>query len=149
MSGYADVVNVNRTLWACNGGTLTNGASINLGTTVYFAAQAPTAVNGGGVTVLAGYACSSIAMAAGSSPLVRLLKYSSAATPVVNGTIAVAVGGSASAWTANVPKTFTISSAFVNAGEYIAVELAGTCSYFLAGTTNDQLYVNLQYVMGY
>ena len=147
MSGYADVHNVVIPLWSNNGGT----SAITLGTTVVFPLRAPTAVNGGGLSILSAFACSNLAMAAGSSPLVRLLRYSSSGTPAVEGTIAAAVGGSGAAWAANVPQTFTISDAFVDAGEYVAVELAGTAdgSGFRGGTANNQLYVNIQYAMGY
>jgi len=149
MSSYADVHNVVFPVWSCNGGTLAQNSSINLGTEVFFALKAPTAVNGGGITVLSAFACTNLAMAAGSSPLIRLLRYSSSGTPAVEGTIAAAVGGSGAAWAAGVPQTFTIADAFVDAGEYVAIELAGTANTFNAGTSNSSLYVNIQYAMGY
>ena len=91
-------------------------------------------------------------MAVGSSPHVRLLRYSSSGTPAVEGTIAAAVGGTGTggAWAAGVPKTFTVADGFVDANEYVAVELgmAGTDFGFRGGTLNDRLDVLLQYVMG-
>ena len=78
--------------------------------------QAPDSANGGGMSILSAHILSGT-----TTSSVMLKKYSSAATPVLNGTIAAAVGGTASAFVADTPKDFTIATPFVNAGEWVAV----------------------------
>ena len=90
----------------------------------YFAMKAPSAANGGGFTVLAATAVEDTATGSGTSWSIALHKYSGAGTPALQGTIAAAIGGTASPWVQGVPKNFTISStyAFIDAGEWIAIE---------------------------
>ena len=104
-----------------------------VGTSVVLIAKAPTDALGGGITVLDAFVMSPDTIATGSAPTVRILRYSSGA--VVEGTIGSQTAGTGG-WTAGTPKTFTISDPFVDAGEYIAIEFAGTAAN--AGTAYTQ-----------
>lgn len=73
--------------------------------------QVPTET--GGITVI-----DATAYVTGTAN-VTLITMSNAGTPAANGTIAAAVGGTA---TAGVPYKFTISDAWVDGGEYIGVQ---------------------------
>jgi hypothetical protein len=87
--------------------------------------RAPTDSLGGGVRLLSAYATQATSMNAGTSFSYQLLKYSSAGTPAVNGTISSAIGGTAATvWTAGVPQAFTVSSSynFFDAGEWLVVD---------------------------
>jgi len=108
--------------------------------------HAPAAAVGGAVTIVGAYAVSDATLAAGTTNYYSLAlhKYSSAATPVLSGTIAAAIGGTAG-WTQGVPKTFTLSSTYakLSAGEWCAVE------YTEAGTGNPTNgFVVVEYVVG-
>jgi hypothetical protein len=105
--------------------------------------QAPTAVEGGGVTITSGYITNNAATGSGTAFAVRLLKFSSAGTPVLNGTIAAAVGGTTDVFAAGVPKSFTIASGFVSAGEWVALDYDT-----VTGGTPTAGVVGLHYVMG-
>lgn len=113
-----------------------------------FLFRAPTDANGGGITITEAYACDSAADggAGGTSFTVALHKYSTAGTPALNGTIAAGVGGTAAAadyWAADVPKTFTISAGFIDAGEWVVAQ------YNEHNTGNPtNLKLNIHYVMG-
>ena len=133
MSGYADVHN--QSLNIVSAGTMA------VGTTYYYWFRSPTAVNGGGITVLSAYITDPTAHAAGSAPLFRLLTYSGGGTPAVAGTIAAA--GTLTA--AGTPEALTISTAFVDANEWVVCEVAGTA----ASSVSTNTIVSLQYVMGY
>lgn len=86
--------------------------------------KAPSAANGGGLTILEAYVIDEGATTSGTSWAVALHKYSSAGTPAVNGTIAAAIGGTSDPFAKGVPKTFTIAAAyrFLDAGEWLVIE---------------------------
>ena len=90
----------------------------------FFALKAPSAANGGGLTVLAAWAVDDAATTSGTSYSLALHQYSSAGTPALAGTIAAAIGGTADPFAAGVPKAFTISSTyqFIDAGEWVAIQ---------------------------
>jgi hypothetical protein len=73
----------------------------------------PASPDYGGITVLA-----ASAYIVGTAN-VTLITMTNVGTPVANGTIAAAVGGTASA---GVPYSFTISDGFVDSGEWIGVQ---------------------------
>lgn len=109
-----------------------------------FLYRAPSDSLGGGVRVLSAYASNGVTMGAGTSFSYQLLKYSSAATPVVNGTITAAIGGTAATfWTAGVPQAFTVNSdyAFLDAGEWLVLDYQEDTS---GNPTNSVVTVNLQ-----
>lgn len=83
--------------------------SLNNGTRLGF--QVPLAY--GGITV------QSAATNITGTANVTLVTMSNIGTPAVNGTIAAAVGGTA---TAGVPYAFTISDGWVDGGEWVAVQ---------------------------
>jgi hypothetical protein len=90
-----------------------------------FLFRAPTDSLGGGVRILSAYAVTANAANAGTSYSYQLLKYSSAGTPAVNGTISAAIGGTAATvWAAGVPQAFTIDAdyAFLDAGESLVLD---------------------------
>jgi hypothetical protein len=86
--------------------------------------QAPSDAVGGGITIVDAKAVNGAATAGGTSFTLTLLKYSSAGTPAVNGTITDTLGGSADEWADLVPKPFTISSGFVDADEWVYLAYA-------------------------
>lgn len=100
---------------------------------------APSDAEGGGITVLGAWVISGT-----TTSSVQLLKMSSAGTPVLNGTIGAAVGGTADAFTDQCPKPMTISSTyqFVDAGEWVAVKEGNVQAMDAAAI------VAVQYVMG-
>ena len=94
-----------------------------------FVFKAPSADNGGGVRILEATAVNGASIAnslgvGGTTFTLALHKYSSAGTPVVNGTIAAAIGGTAVGWTAGVPQTFTLNStySYISAGEWVVLQ---------------------------
>lgn len=90
-----------------------------------FLYRAPSDGLGGGVRVLSASAVNGATLGAGTSFSYQLLKYSNAATPVVNGTISAAIGGTAATfWTSGVPQAFTIDSdySFLDAGEWLVLD---------------------------
>ena len=107
--------------------------------------KAPSDVTGGGITILAASAVNGASLAgAGTTFTYQLLKYSTAGTPAVNGTITNIIG-SATQWTDMVPQAFTpvAGSQFVDAGEWVALDYAELNS---ANPTNSR--VEIHYVMG-
>lgn len=90
--------------------------------------RAPTDSLGGGITIIDAYAVNHAATSGTVAFSLGLHKYSSAGTPAVNGTIASAIGGTASHWADSVPKQFTLDSdyTFLDAGEWLAVDYAET-----------------------
>src|SRR5512135_1475154 len=120
---------------------IVSSGTIAVGTTNIYWFRSPTAVNGGGITVLGAWFTDPTAHAAGSAPYFRLLRYSGGGTPAVAGTIAAA--GTLTA--AGTPTAFTISSAFVDANSWVVVEKAGT----IATSVGLDTVLTLQYVMGY
>jgi len=109
-----------------------------------FLYQAPTASLGGGVRVVSASAHSQ-SQGAGTSFSLALHKYSSAGTPAVNGTIAAAIGGTASGsvWVEGVPQAFTIDAdyAFLDAGEWLVVDYQEDAALAVVGAN---ITVNLQ-----
>ena len=86
--------------------------------------QAPSDDIGGGISILEAIAVNGAATAGGTSFTLQLLKYSSAGTPALNGTITDTLGGSADEWADLVPKEFTVSTPFVDADEWVYLEYA-------------------------
>lgn len=94
--------------------------------------RAPSDVHGGGITILECHAEATDTEAnslgvGGTTYTLQLLKYDSAGTPAVNGTVSTnTVGGTAVGWTANVPQSFTLDSdyTFLDAGESLRVNYA-------------------------
>ena len=90
-----------------------------------FAFKAPSGANGGGVTIMSASASNCISHGAGTSFSLALHRFSAAGTPVVNGTIAPAIGGTAATfWTANIPQAFVIDTAYnyLSAGEWLVLD---------------------------
>jgi hypothetical protein len=105
-----------------------------------FVFQAPTDGLGGGVRLLAADAVNGATLAgAGTTFTYQLLKYSSAATPAVNGTISDVIG-SATQWTASTPQAFTLDSdyTFLDAGEWLVVDYQELAA---ANPTNSQIVI--------
>ena len=96
--------------------------------------QAPSSTTGGGVTITD----VTYAQDAAGTVAASLLKYSSAGTPALNGTIA-STGGTI---TAVVPKGYTIgANSFLAAGEWaVYVQTSGTPA--------ADAYLMIHYVMG-
>lgn len=105
--------------------------------------KAPSDALGGGLSILEANVVNGAATGAGTSFGLKLHKYSAAGTPALNGTIAVEIGGTASPWADGVPKAFTISAPFVDAGEWVVVQYE---EYTNGNPTNCQL--NLTYALG-
>ncbi len=106
---------------------------------------APLDGKGGGITIVGASAVNGAATGAGTSFSFALHRYSSAGTPALNGTVAAAIGGTASPWAAGVPKSFTIDSSynFLDAGEYLVLQYNEQTN---GNPTNCA--VTIQYVMG-
>ena len=122
------------------------GGTVPVGTSVVHLFQAPTDDQGGGITVLSAFASSPDTIATGSAPTFRLLRYSSGA--VVEGTIGSQTLGTGG-WTAGTPKTWTISDAFVDESEYIALECGGTAANAGTAYTNGvHITGAINYIMG-
>lgn len=120
----------------------TTSGTIAAGTTNYYVFRSPTAANGGGITILNAYVTEHLtAHAAGSAPTYRLLTYSGGGTPAVAGTIA----GTLAVTSVGTPHAFTVSTAFVNANQWVVLEYQGT-AVSAVGVNN---VVAIQYVMGY
>lgn len=106
-----------------------------------FLLRAPSDSQGGGLTILGGFAANGATTGAGTTFSYQLLRYSNAGTPVVNGTITAVLDG---AWTADVPRSFVIGGdTFIDAGEYVVLDYQETAS---GNPTNS--VVSLQYLMG-
>ena len=110
-----------------------------------FLLKAPLDGVGGGLTLLDASAVNTAATGAGTSFSYQLLKYSSAGTPAVNGTISAAIGGTATPWAANVPKAFVLDSAyaFLDAGEWLVLDYQEDTS---GNPTNSAIVVH--YILG-
>lgn len=106
---------------------------------------APSAANGGGLTIVEAYAVNGAATGAGTSFSLQLENWGTAGTAAKSsgGTIAVAIAGTADPWVANTPKSFTISSGFVDAGEYVVLNKTETNS-----SDPTRGVVVIKYVMG-
>ncbi len=107
--------------------------------------RAPSDSAGGGITIVEAYAVNHAATSAGTSFSLGLQRFSAAGTPVVNGTIAPAVGGTASPWADGVPKKFTLDGDYtsLDAGEYLVIDYAEQTS---GNPTN--CYVTVHYLLG-
>ncbi len=108
--------------------------------------QAPTDAIGGGITLdkiaVVNYPASDDQGAATAFAL-QFLKYSSAGTPAVNGTVG-SVGGTATPLAKGVPQSIAPSSAnFLDAGEWLYVKYTES-----AATNPSQCAITLQYSMG-
>jgi hypothetical protein len=95
-----------------------------------FIFRAPTAANGGGVTIIAADIVSDVSGkqgVGGTTFSVALHRYGSVATggtPAVNGTVAAAIGGTAWTWAAGVLNYFTIdnAAAYLKPGESLIAQ---------------------------
>lgn len=106
---------------------------------------APSASNGGGITILAAWAVNGTATTGTTSHTLTLANLG--ATGAVNGgTIAAAIGGSADHWVEKTPKAFTIDATerYVDAGEWVGLRYLE----HTAGTFTNPASVVVQYVMG-
>jgi hypothetical protein len=122
------------------------GGTIPVGTVVPLLFQAPTDDQGGGITVISAFAMSPDTIATGSAPTFRLLRYSSAAA--VEGTIGSQTLGTGG-WTAGSVKSWTISDAFVDESEFIALECGGTAANAGTAYTNGVRIVGaINYITG-
>ena len=83
--------------------------------------RAPTAANGGGITILEAYFTNQAADGAGTASKLFLYNYGTPGT-AVSGTIGSA-GGTADPWAAGVPKAFTLTAAqqLIDAGEWVVL----------------------------
>lgn len=133
MNGEIHVANVSLS------GTTADGA-------LFWMFKAPSAANGGGVRIVGAWAQNGATHGAGTAMALTLLKYSSAGTPALNGTIGAKLAGTADPFTINIPKSFTLDSSYtyVSAGEYVVVK------YNEEGAATDPLgaTVEIQYQMG-
>lgn len=104
--------------------------------------QAPSDAQGGGLTILSASIVNAAATGAGTGFAFQIENWGTAGTAVA-GTIAAAVGGTADPFVANTPRSFAISSAFVDAGEWIVARKTETNS-------SDPIrgVLVLQYVIG-
>lgn len=108
-----------------------------------FLFKAPEDAKGGGITIIDAEGLNTAATGVGTTFTYQLLKYSNAGTPALNGTISDILGGTAAPWAANVPKQFTISAGFVDAGEWVVLD------YQEITAGNPTLsWINIHYVMG-
>lgn len=108
--------------------------------------KAPTDAHGGGLRLLAASAVEQASgQTSGTAYALQLLKYSSAGTPAVNGTIAANIGGTASPLAAGVPQAWTLDDdyTFIDAGESVVVK------YSEQNTTNPtQCSIIVEYLVG-
>lgn len=111
---------------------------------VEFVFRAPLAAQGGGVSIVGAWMVGGSACTGDDGYRCRLLKYSSAATPVLNGTISDYMGGTTDGWVATVPKVATIGTAWVPAGEWVALDIDRITS----GTIAPPFSLTVQYKMG-
>lgn len=110
--------------------------------------KAPSAANGGGLTIVGADAITTQTdQGAGTAFALQLLKYSSAGTPAVNGTISTAlIGGTANPLANGVPQAWTLSSTDckVSAGEWVVVKYTEQG----AATNPANCTVTVRYLMG-
>lgn len=105
--------------------------------------EAPTVANGGGLTVLAAKGINNATTSGTATFTGRLVKMSSAGTPLLNGTVAALIGGTADHWTVGVPKAWTPAgtAVYLNPGEWLALDYAQVAGGTL---TNFRGYVHAQ-----
>jgi hypothetical protein len=96
-----------------------------------FLLRAPSAAKGGGLTIMGAEAVQAGTAAlshgvGGTTYTLALHKYTNAATPAVYGTVAAAIGGTATGWGAGRVAEFTIDQAgtlrYISAGEYLVLQ---------------------------
>ena len=118
----------------------------------FFVLRAPTAATGGGITVLGGEAVQSGTASlshgvGGTTFTLALHKYTNATTPAVYGTIAAAIGGTATGWGAGRPNEFTIDTAgtlrYLSPGEYLVVDYAE-----INAGNPDNLMITIRWIYG-
>lgn len=101
--------------------------------------RVPADTLGGGITLTR----ASLVQGGSTNSEVRLVTMGITATPALGGTLTTtAVGGTASPFAANVPQAFTISTAFVDANTWVAVQENNVAA------CNAQAILELHYVMG-
>lgn len=108
--------------------------------------RAPSDAHGGGITILAAYAVNGAATGAGTGFSLQLENWDTGGTAIKSGsggTIAAAVGGTADPFAENTPKAFTISNAFVDAGEWVVLRKNETNS-----SDPTRAVVSVHYVLG-
>lgn len=96
---------------------LLNG-TLPVGTSRVLAFKVPSDAIGGGITLTSCQFASNAAIAAASAPVYELVNLSS--TGAISGTLTTVLGSAN--WTAGTPRTGTISTAFVDADNYVAVQ---------------------------
>jgi hypothetical protein len=93
--------------------------------------RAPTAAQGGGITILGAEAVQSGTASlshgvGGTTFTLQLMKYTNAATPAVYGTISNAIGGTAVGWGAGRTNEFTITTSgttnYLSPGEWLVAD---------------------------
>lgn len=82
--------------------------------------KAPSQALGGAIKIVRAYATNQAATGAGTGFSLTLLNYGTSGTAVA-GTISDALGGTADAWAAGVPKAFTITDGDVDADEWVVL----------------------------
>lgn len=107
--------------------------------------SAPSDTLGGGITIVGAYAVNAAATTSGTAFSLQLENWGTAGTAIkaTAGTVAAAIGGTADVFAAGTPKAFTISNAFVDAGEYIVLRKSETNS-----SDPTRGVVVIQYLMG-
>ncbi len=108
-----------------------------------FAFRAPSDALGGGITVIGISGVNGAATNAGTTFTLQALKYSNAGTPAVNGTISNAIGGTAAPWADAVPKDFSPTHTFMDAGEWLVLDYQE-----IAAGNPTNFMLNVHYVMG-
>lgn len=83
---------------------------------------APSAANGGGISILEAHALEGGAGGTTTTQLILLKGTMSGGTFTANGTIAPLIGGAGTAFVANIAKPFAIAVPYVAAGEWVAVK---------------------------
>jgi hypothetical protein len=117
-----------------------NAGTLAVGTTNVVAFWAPTDAIGGGLTVTDVRYSSNAAIAAGSAPNFTLVTLGT--NSATNGTIASAIGSAA--FTAGTSRVGTISDAWVDGTEGVAVQWAQTA----ANADSPTITAHIQYKMG-
>ena len=109
-----------------------------------YAVRAPADGVGGGITIKKAYAVNQATTSGTATYTLALHKWSNAATAALSGTIAAALGGTADHWTDDVPKEFTISDGWLDAGEWCLINYAAVAG----GAPTAGGAVVIQYQMG-
>lgn len=104
--------------------------------------KAPSDAQGGGLTILEVWVVNGAATGAGTGFSIQVENWGTAGT-AVGGTIAAAIGGTADPFAANTPKEGTITTAFVDADEWVVLRKAETNS-----SDPTRCTVTVNYVMG-